>query len=584
MNNKNFLPRLIGTNKNFDMSRDHFLAKPPKILCVPGPGQTPGDVSSLGPCRDWPKKGQLLRVPQVVFISIMPDPTVYSEQMDVRQDYANSVWNYPTPIIPGVQTNMQALPWANFGIGRSFSYGIGNVGWHGIQPPLGQRYFPEVFDVAYNGKEWPKQTVPIRYEVGKVSNPEPAYYQKMVAVANEVKRVIEKTRKGKTFVSVLPYCPQTLSWQDSDFQEGFPHLKLNPHANWNVISPLLEGIVPGAGTLAFGGWNDVFTEVLVITKINKPTPPQEIWYKHLPLDKYKLPWVDWSDPANQIPWDYTGPGELMVAQPFPKNRAFFGPNFLHIYIGYRSWMHGPQLTDNLWLGNLTVADVEALWAGHSLTDVAAASANGFETSLLKSQFSTADYLRTMQFSNKYYRNHRTMVFGFPSNLGWSNSIKYQDPREFEQFKYFFGGVLHGGLNPNIYQPSFFNGYDPDVFIEGGFDLIQEITGIHVPFDYPIEIRWPFNSQIYNGVSGKFGPYTFLQFLKAATEKMQMYWGPMRTAMGDAHWRAQFDQINGAKNNVDNGMTYGQNGVTYEGTAEGLDVNSMIGIISKFFKF
>lgn len=548
---------------------------------APAPGQTPEDVASMNKPKDWPKAGQCLRVPQVVFISIFPDPTVFSNSIDTRYDYANSLWNYPTPRFPGMQTNFQALPWANFGLGRSLLFGAGNPGWHNIGgSPKHVNYFVEFFDTAYNGKQWPATTVPIRYESGSAQNPEPSYYANMLAIANQVKQKIEASRPGKTFVQIQPWVPPQWQWQDSPFQETFPVMELHPGQNFNVISPLFEGILPNAGTLAFGGWSSSFIQTSAIAKYSGITPPQEIWYKLLDQKKYTLPWVDFSLPNNQIPWNYSGPAELMIPNPFQaKSSTFFGCDFLHIYIGYRAWTHGRQLDDSLWMGNLHLNDVEAIYDGSSINDCATAAALGFETTTAKFGQSTGDILNIMWQNQNAYRGHRTMVFGMPTGLGWGNSIRYVDPRFFEQNKYFYGAELHGGLNPNLYQPSFFNSGDPDFFIEGLLPVFVPPDHIEVDFDYLIEERYPPNNS-YTVNHGFYNPLSPLEMYQQAAAKMKMFWSELRAQYGDAFWRANF----ALRNSQPAQFSYASNNVSYEGTANGLDATTLEQIIENHYGF
>src|SRR6202023_906586 len=116
---------------------------------------TPAQVQVAGPPKDWSPKNYCLRVPQVVFISIVPDVTIFADQMSIRSDYPNPVWGSPEPLsLTPVQTDFLAVPWTNYGVGRSLSGGITNVGWHGLGTPgfpgRPRFYFNNSFDMRYN--------------------------------------------------------------------------------------------------------------------------------------------------------------------------------------------------------------------------------------------------------------------------------------------------------------------------------------------------------------------------------------------------------------------------------------------------
>lgn len=548
----------------------------PKIICAPGPGQNPEDVANLKPVKDWPPAGYAQRVPQAVFISVVPDVFQMFDTASVRTDFRSTTWRYPNGGFGRVQSNFEAVPYANFGIGQSFDGGIAGTGFGSLAPGNLPQLFPEVFDVVYNTSQ--PDRIPVRYNFGSVHGPEPAWYRNTLAMAYAVKAKIEKARKGLTFVSVIPWSPPNLAWGTTEFQENWPIEILHPGQNININALTDEPT-----------WADAFQASKFGQAINAPQGlPPDRWFTitagptggilnpgpFLQPPIYDLNFVDWGRSDNQIGFSYQGPSELLWPTPFPKHSPFFGCDVLHIHIGHRGYANGPSVPDLL-LSTLAVGDVEGIAAGHSIDDCAASSVNGFEQHLAsRAPYATQDILNDMKAWQHNYRGHTTQIYGPPLNTGWSNDLAFRDISTLEQYWYWSGGVVHGGMNPNLINPSFFNYGHPDERILGEITLMFPNNDVGLPMDYPIEERFP-TWGYYNHPSGNLGPYSLLEWIQLATNKMKMYYSPLRTAWADSWWRAQFRKFEEG---------YATAGVTYHGPSDGLTQEVVIDAIAARFGF
>lgn len=584
MNPRRGIPRFArpGVKPGFPMNRSDFLDDPPRVKCAPAPGQNPEEIQQLSRAKDWPKAGTPIKVPQVVIISIMPDVSVYTPYpIDVRTNYRNSIWFYPPGFLQNIQSNLTVLPQAAYGIGGR-SLNLGDA-FFGFVDGTGQSTnFPELFDTTYKGS-WPGQQVPVRYDYGQALNPEPNYYQQMLLVANAVKAQIEHDRSNLTYVQVVPWTPPVFTWDDSQYTEELPTLDLSPGGNLNLVA---EGFVAfgigSAGELAWGGWNDPFESFQLQTRPevqNPVTPPQTPWAEGKLRSPFNLGYVNLDRSENKMQFNFAGPSELLFPNAVPTDIPFFGANVLHIYIGYRSFITGQRLgAHNVYQGTLGINETQNMmkgeFTGGVAGNVAAAGVVGMEA-LINNQTAGGHYVRAAN-ARQFYRSHNTMVFSFPRNLGWSNTLTFKDPRQFEQFKYFYGATLEGGLAGPLWQPSFFNGGDPDYYITGSH-VAEELIGIDligVPFWYPITERVP-NNHFYTDTAVKWGSAqkSYMEYLAFVTAQMGLYYSDARTQYGDDFWRKSFDFY---------GSFFTNAGLSYQGDATGLDQTTLVNLIKNYF--
>jgi hypothetical protein len=227
------LPRFPGKS-GFPISRGKFLGGTWKTYY--GPGQKPdaGEPMLYSSPTNWPKRGNLLRVPQVVWLDMqIAIPGVISKVTLVgiipQQQYFNTVFS--TPVLYSGQfwtngtwllTAVSASPaWNADATSQINSYPTSFGSWAG---PITLGDGTLQWSIA-SGTQVPD------VKVTTIVNPLIAEKSRLMSMFNQVKSTVEGYRPGKTFVNVLD------PWGNPPPSQSDMYFPNHPGLYWPMMAP-----------------------------------------------------------------------------------------------------------------------------------------------------------------------------------------------------------------------------------------------------------------------------------------------------------------------------------------------------------